>query len=189
MTEEKTQDTPQTFDLDAWITGSSRPTTAIPVTQRGDLLAQMDILAHKIRLAEQVNEVTSNGFEEETLGEADDLEAHRHQYKALADAYEATVLMVTLRALDSDEWKTVLEAAVEGGHDPKDVREMTLWTISAAMSAPKLDVEQLRRFRDAIGDTQWGQVVDAYNELRAGHVGPSADFLPSASSSQSPDEY
>lgn len=180
--------TPEEFDLDSWIAGTTRPTVSVPLTQRGDLLGQMDVIAHKIRIAEAV-EQASGTIETDLAGTEESSETLRHQYAALAEAYGASALMFTFRTLDGDEWQRTLEKAVAAGHDPADGREMTLWTLADALVSPELDVEGLRRVRDAVGDTQWHQLVGEYNKLKSGLIGPSADFLPSASSSQEPDEY
>jgi len=180
--------TPESFDIEAWIAESSRPTTSVPVSQRGDLLGQMDILAHKIRRAETIEGIAGPDIEK-TMEDTDDVEMYRHQYKSLADAYEASTLMLTFQALDSNEWREVLQAAVDAGCDTEDSRELTLWTLTGALVSPRIDVEGMRRLRSAVGEAHWNQIVAAYNDLKTGRVGPSADFLPSASSTRDPDEF
>lgn len=159
----------ETFDLDAWIAGAERTIRSATVYQKAGLIGELDILAAKIENAEREEAVDGPGMG----GGSGKLRA---QYARLADEFEASALVVKMKALTLDEKK-----AIEDEHK-EDVGSHIL---SASMVEPKVTPEQIMKLESAIGNSQFGLIIRAFNRACDDAPAVSADFLPKSSGQES----
>lgn len=166
--------TPQTFDVDAWLDGLSRPQRSVRVYQRGDLMARLDDLAAQIEHAD------ASDSAERSIADGASADALRMQYAELAAEMESASLTVTIQGHDVDE-----KAGILNGLKDASNRERGRALVFDGLVSPTMSREQFDRFMDGIGPAQQDRVAEAYalacNEIPS----PSADFLPQHST---PDE-
>ena len=94
-------ETPETFDLDAWLSGASRPQRSVRIYQRGDMLAELDELGREIELAEAADDA------ERSLTDASPA-ALRQKYAELSEQFAASCLDVRVQGHDVDETREML---------------------------------------------------------------------------------
>lgn len=160
--------TPEDFDLDAWLSGASRPTRSVQIYQRGDMLATLDELARKIELAEAV------GDEERSLTDPSPARL-RATYAQLSEDFAESALNVRIHAHSEDERKEIIAGRKRG-----DMAAIYRDLVHAALTFPVMPREKFDAFLEKIGPG-WDKLKAAYDELCAGYDQPSADFLPHAS--------
>lgn len=162
--------TPQTFDVDAWLDGLSRPQRSVRVYQRGDLMARLDDLAAQIEHAD------ASDSTERSIADGASSDSLRLQYAELAEQMQAASLAVTIQGHDADEKAAILK-------DMKDAsnRERGRALVFDALVSPAMTREQFDRFMDGIGPAQQDRVAEAYSLACAEVPEPSADFLPQSS--------
>lgn len=164
-----TEQTPEDFDLDAWLSGASRPTRSVQIFQRGDMLATLDELARKIELAEAV------GDEGRSMAQKSPA-VLRQKYAELSAEFAATALDVRVRASTADEEREIIAGRGKGQAD-----EVNRDLVHAALVFPKMTRAQFDVLVDRIGEFQWGRLKDAYTAVTTEEPQPSADFLPLSS--------
>ncbi|WP_372699421.1 hypothetical protein [Arthrobacter sp. JSM 101049] len=157
--------TPEKFDVDAWLSGATKPTRSAKVFQRGDLLAEIDELAARIELAEKAEELAPG---ETAL--SDSPNRLRAKYADLVEEFNESALTVRLKAHTKDEQKLITKKH-------KDPTDAGFALVSEAIT-PVMSVEQLKKLHSLVGEFQFGAILKAYNEACQGVVEPSADFLP-----------
>lgn len=165
--------TPQTYDMDAWLTGASRPTRTCRVYRDGALLAELD------RLSQQIKEAEAAGVDEaeRRLSDKDPAADLRARYAELAESFYAGGLDVTVRSCTVAE-----ENKIKAGREnPEDHDAVNRDLVHASLVSPAMSREQFDRFVDTIGVYQWRKLVRTYLTASAGDVEPDADFLPRAS--------
>lgn len=160
---------PQTFDVDAWLTGAKLPEHSVEVYRRGDLLAVADDLIRRIGQAERDEDL------ERALGEGESAAALREQYERVLAEFKASALTIRVRAVKESE-TDVLNGKVERGEVRKEDRP--LHEISIAAVEPKLTVEQVQRMREALGPAQITKVWDAVFRATGQQPEVSPAFLP-----------
>lgn len=165
--------TPEDFDLDAWLSGASRPTRSVEVYQRGELLASLDELARKIELAEALGEG------ERSLSDPSPARL-RAKYAELSEEFAAGALTVRVQSSTAEEERKIIASRTATKADLIN-RDL----VHAALVFPKMAREQFDVFVDRIGAHQWEKVRNAYQSACTDEPAPSADFLPHAST---PDE-
>ena len=161
--------TPQTFDMDAWLSGLSRPQRSVRVYQRGDIMARLDDLAAQIEHAE-MGDIGERGLADASP------ESLRAQYAELAEEMQAASLLVTVQGHDADEKAAILK---EG--EGSTARERGRALVFDALVSPSMSREQFDRFMDGIGPAQQDRVAEAYTRACGEVPEPSADFLPQSS--------
>lgn len=163
-------DTPETFDLDAWLSGASRPQRSVRIFQRGDMLAELDELGREIELAEAV------GDAERSLTDASPTTL-RQKYAELSEEFAASCLDVRVQGHDQDETKEIMGERFAQSDIPAVERDL----IFDALVYPKMTREQYDRFVGAIGPAQFEAIKSAYTSACRALPKPSADFLPQSS--------
>ena len=160
-------DTPETFDLDAWLSGASRPQRSVRIYQRGDMLAELDELGREIELAEAA------GDAERSLTDASPA-ALRQRYAELSEKFAASSMTVRVQSATIEEELEIIGDRDRRTNGPAINRDL----VYAALIEPKMTREQFDRFVDSIGAYQWGKVVNTYTVACGAKAEPSADFLP-----------
>ena len=160
-------DTPDVFDLDAWIEQSSRPRREVTIYRDWALLAEYDRL---------VAEGEAAG-DDEAMGEASNAE----QIADVLDRMKASALTFTVEALTREERKELAENApvkmVTGpdGKEREKVDEVALGdaTVARAIISPEVTADQIGRMRVKLGDGPMNSLYAAVAELNtAGQVLP-----------------
>jgi hypothetical protein len=164
-----TEQTPQTFDLDAWLSGASRPARSVQIFQRGEMLADLDELGRKIERAE------ANDTGEHSL--ADSPARLRAKYADMLEKFSETSLDVRVHGHDEDETREIMGERFEKLKQPEVIRDL----IFDGLVSPKMTREQYNTFVSKIGPAQFAEIAGAYNEACRALPKPSADFLPRAS--------
>lgn len=161
---------PKSFDLDAWLQDAQRPQRSVTVYARPDLIADLDALEQKIKLAQDANRLDETG-----LGEMSPVQALQAAYYELAEEFSRSSLVVRLQGLTSDEQKAIREEAKAAGDDSNEAVGFRM--ISASLMHPKASVEQAKRLRDKIGEAQYSAIIATYNAACGSFPEVSADFL------------
>lgn len=170
-------DTPETFDLDAWLAGASRPQRSVRIYQRGDMLAELDELGREIELAEAVDDA------ERSLTDASPATL-RQKYAELSEEFAAAAMTIRVQSATIEE-----ELEIIGDRDRKTKGpEINRDLVFAALVEPKMSRQQFDRFVNTIGAYQWGKVVSTYTIACGAKAEPSADFLPQSSTLDDTDE-
>ena len=152
MTEETApQESPEAFDLDAWLTDAKRPERSVTVYKRADLIADLDELERKID-----NEARAAADEESLSGGAQSLEA---EYHAKLQQFHESALTIRVRGLTQDEMSSI---HAEGKKAKENQEQIGRRLIEAALVYPRIDVNGLERLSKAIGDAQMNEIVNAY---------------------------
>lgn len=186
--------TPETFDIDGWLTGASLPQRSVTIYQRPDLVADLQDLARRVAILESVQdaEATAAGSPE-----ADELKALQAEQLAKLLEFKAGKLTLWVRALDTEELKAI-EAATpritkdDGTEEPDwaaNGRAQIARSIVAAAGPDDVKrdvtftVDQLRVLEARIGQAQFAQITGAKNAAQLQVPTLDADFLPKRSAS------
>lgn len=161
-------ETPQEFDVDAWIAGAERPARSVTVYQKAGLIADLDALAEQIGNAddEEVDGPSMGGG----VGKL------RAKYADLAQKFHDSALTVRVAGHDDAE-KRELAAA----HKDLDANGLAWVVLSDAIQSPKVTPAQLKRLAGAVGEAQFNRVFVAYHQASTEIPAVSADFLPKRS--------
>lgn len=189
-TETATVETPEAFDLDAWIAGSKRPRRSVRVYGRADLLADIEDLDRKIGIEQ---ELEAEG--EQSAGGNPVLVDLAAQRDGLVEAFIASRLDITVQALTAEEINRIGEEvktalALKGRDDAKTPRQRdfiaaggsanSLALLEAAIIAPAATFSQVAAMSDRIGDGQLAKVVLAWQQATYGEQEVSAPFSPAS---------
>lgn len=178
-------ETPEEFDLDAWLDQGSRPQATVKVYRDWSLMAEL------VRIEEQID-----AADQETDPSMDDVSAEelREQYQAVLDKLAETAIEVTLRAITNEETVAVAGGIPDIEHKFKDQhgKEQVRWKpdqvaigdalVAEATVSPKLSREQVTKMRQTLGDGPTLVLYQTATELRsAGKALPSVPSSPAAS--------
>lgn len=161
--------TPQDFDFDAWLADADRPERAVTVYQKSGLIADLELLAERITLAEADEEADGPSMG----GGAGKLRA---EYAALAQQFHDSALVIRVQSLTRDEQREIGKE-----HEGADADELGAVTISRAIVSPKVSPEQVKKLARVIGDAQMALLMKAYYAACGDVPAVSADFLPKPS--------
>lgn len=159
-------ETPQEFDLEAWIDGAERPRHSVTVYQRAGLIAELDALEARIE-NEEADEVDGPSMGGRNL---------RAEYAKLAQQFHDSALTFTVQGHDPAEKQAIADA--NPGLTP---RELGYIVIADAIVSPKVTADQLKRIESKIGSAQFDQIPIAYHRASTEIPSVSADFLPKRS--------
>jgi hypothetical protein len=159
-------ETPQTFDIDAWLEDAERPARSVTVYQKAGLIANLDELAEQI----------SNAEDEEVDGPSMGGGNLRAKYADLAQKFHDSALTVRVQSLTNQEQAELLE-----GHDDDSMADRGAIVLASAIVHPKMTAAQVRRLNSVLGDAQFSRILDAWNQVCRNAPAVSADFLPKRS--------
>ena len=161
-------ETPQEFDVDAWIDGAERPARSVTVYQRAGLIADLDALAERILNAddEEVDGPSMGGG----IGKL------RAEYQKLAQQFHDSGLTVRVAGHDEAEKRDFAKA----NPDP-DANGLAWIVLSDAIQSPKVSPDQVKRLAGAVGEAQFSRVLVACHQASTEIPTVSADFLPKRS--------
>jgi hypothetical protein len=160
-------ETPQDFDLDAWLDDAERPQRSVTVYQKAGLIADLDALEAKILAAEDDADVDgpSMGGGPAKL---------RAEYQKLAKQFHDSALTIRVQGHSDEEKRGFLP-----GSGPT---EGVVYTVLAdAITAPKVTADQVKRLEKKLGPAQFGLILTAYHQASTEIPAVSADFLPKPS--------
>jgi hypothetical protein len=161
--------TPQDFDFEAWLEGADRPERAVTVYQKAGLIAQLDMLAARITVAEADEDSDGPSMG----GGAGKLRA---EYAALAKQFHDSALTISVQSLTKDEQREIGAA-----HEDLDAGELGCEILAAAITSPKVKPAQVKKLARVIGDAQMDLIMTAYHQACSEVPEVSADFLPKPS--------
>lgn len=159
-------ETPQDFDIEAWIEGAERPKRSVTVYQKAGLIADLD------RLEEQIRNADDEDVDGPSMGGGN----LRARYAKLAQEFRDSALTFTVQGHDAAEKQALAEA--NPGLPPA---ELGYIVIADAIVSPKVTAEQLKRIESRIGSAQFDQIPTAYYRASSEIPVVSADFLPKRS--------
>lgn len=157
-------ETPQDFDLDAWIDGAERPQRAVTVYAKAGLIADLDRLAERIQ----------NEDDEEVDGPSMGGGSLRAQYAKLAQQFHDSALTIRVEGRNQQE-RALAAAGVE------DAALKGAAVLADGIQSPRFTPEQVERLAGKIGDAQFQLIVARFNEASEELPAVSADFLPKSS--------
>jgi hypothetical protein len=159
-------ETPQDFDLDAWLDDAERPAHSVTVYQKAGLIADLD------RLAEQIGNEDDDEVDGPSMGGG----TLRAQYAKLAKQFHDSALTIRVQGHDEAEKRALADA--NPGLTPT---ELGYIVIADAILSPKITAAQLKRLAGKIGEAQFNQIPIAYHQASTEIPTVSADFLPKRS--------
>lgn len=156
---------PDTFDIDAWISGSTKPQRAVEIFQDGAAFADFQQAhAEFNHLSQQRAQRTDNPDEDAALGDEDALD---EQLLAVVDrmddAYRrAHDKKVTLR-FEANATGADFRALMSKYEKERQTDEMYAYYHLAAKCfiGPKTAASSWKKLRRSIGDGQWSKIVKA----------------------------
>jgi hypothetical protein len=167
-------ESPQDFDLDAWIDGAERPARSVTVYQKAGLIADLDALA------EQINNADMDGIEhaeERSIGEQSESQKLQSEYAKIAQQFHESALVIKLEGRDDAEKHEIAKA-----NPGLTGTQLGYVVIADAIQSPKFTATQLEKLADRIGELQFGQIIARFHEACTEVPVVSADFLPKPSS-------
>lgn len=178
-------DTPEEFDLDAWLDQGSRPQATVKVYRDWALMSELVRIEEQIKVADQEDDPSLDDVTAEEL---------REQYQAVLDKLSESAIEVTLQALTNEEVRDVAAGVPEVEHKFKDQhgQEQTRWKpdqvavgdalVAEATVSPKMTRAQVRKMRERLGDGPTLILYQTATDLRsAGKTLPSVPSSPAAS--------
>jgi hypothetical protein len=167
-------ESPQDFDFDAWLDGAERPERAVTVYQKANLIADLDVLAERIKNAEQDGD---HQIDERGLGEQSEIQKLSAEYQRIAQQFHDSAL--TLRIAGHSETEKREFAKANPDAPPSELGGVIL---ADAIRSPKITPEQVRRLEAKLGPAQFALIYTAYQQACTEVPVVSADFLPKPSS-------
>lgn len=160
-------ETPQDFDLDAWIDGADRPARSVTVYQKAGLIADLDALAEQISNAEddaeEVDGPSMAGGGSTRL---------RVEYQRIAQQFHDSAMTITIIGHSDEEKREFLTDQPEG---------VVYRVLADAITSPKATAEQVKKLEKKLGPAQFGLILSAYHKASTEIPVVSADFLPKPS--------
>ena len=166
-------DTPETFDIDAWLDQASRPRREVTIYRDWSLLVEYD------RLVDE----SEKPADDESMGEA----SVQERIEDVLARMEASKLVLTVEALTQAERKELAEQAptktvdLGDGKTREKVDEVALGNAIAAKAIISHDftADQVERMRVKLGDGPMHALYTAIAELNnAGQVLPEVPTSP-----------
>lgn len=164
-------ETPESFDLAAWLTDAKLPERSATVYQRADLISAITDLERRIRNEKQ--------DDEEGLGGSENV----RRYRSLVSEFEGSALTVFVQAVNADRQKQITESL---GKDATK-NEVGAATIAAAIVAvqkvdgPRVPVvftpADVVALEGAVGEVQMSQINAAFVQACRSLPSVDADFL------------
>lgn len=180
MAVENFGETPEEFDLDAWIDQGTRVQRTVKVYRDWSLMGELARLEEQITAADQEQDPSMDDVS------GDDL---REEYQAVLDKLAESALEVTLRSLTNEEVRTITAGIPEieqkfrdqHGKEQKRFKPDQIAVgdalVAEASVAPKLSRDQVRKMRQQLGDGPTLVLYQTVGELReAGKDLPSIPF-------------
>ena len=134
-TDPDTTVTPETFDLNAWISGVTPVQRTVTLYARGDLFADLSVLESRYDEAKRATNV-------------DDMRAMKERMREVADQIRASALDVTVQGRSADWVQRFRKDMEERGLDSD---QAALEQLAAQITAPEgLTVDMLATLRDRI---------------------------------------
>lgn len=158
-------ETPQEFDLDAWIDGADRPSRAVTVYQKAGLIADLDRLAERISNADETEDVDGPSM-------GGGVGKLRAEYQRIAQQFHDSALTIKVQGHSDEEKREFLADQPEG---------VVYRVLADAITSPKATAEQVKRIEKKIGPAQFGLILSAYQQASTEIPAVSADFLPKSS--------
>lgn len=178
-------DTPEEFDLDAWLDQGSRPQATVKVYRDWALMGELVRIEEQIKVADQEDDPSLEDASAEEL---------REQYQDVLDKLAESAIEVTLQALTNEEVRAVAAGVPEVEQKFKDQhgKEQSRWKpdqvavgdalVAEATVSPKMSREQVRRMRERLGDGPTLVLYQTATDLRsAGKVLPEVPSSPARS--------
>ena len=159
-------ETPQDFDLDAWLDDAERPQRSVTVYQKAGLIADLDALAERIENAE----------DEEVDGPSAGGTSLRSQYAKLAQQFHDSALTIRIEGRSEREREDVVLRVP--GLTPDQRGAVVL---ADAIVSPKFTPEQVEKLAGKLGEVQFSRIVTRFHEACSDIPTVSADFLPKSS--------
>lgn len=159
-------ETPQDFDIDAWLEDAERPARSVTVYQKAGLIADLD------RLAERIQNVDDEEVDGPSMGGGN----LRAQYAELAQQFHDSALTIRIEGHDEDEKRKIAD-----GNPGLTPTELGYIVIADAITSPKITAPQLKRLAGKVGEAQFSQIPIAYHQASTEIPVVSADFLPKPS--------
>ncbi|MEU2418875.1 hypothetical protein ABZ546_13945 [Brachybacterium paraconglomeratum] len=178
-------DTPEEFDLDAWLDQGSRPQVTVKVYRDWALMGELVKLEEQIKVADQEDDPSLDDVTAEEL---------REQYQAVLDRLAESALEVTLQAITNEETRAIAAGIPEVEQTFRDQhgKEQTRWKpdqvaigdalLAEATVSPRMTRDQVRAMRVKLGDGPTNALYQTAADLRAtGKVLPSVPSSPGSS--------
>ncbi len=159
-------ETPQDFDIDAWLEDAERPARSVTVYQKAGLIADLDALAERIE----------NEDGEEVDGPSMGGGNLRAKYADLAQKFHDSALVIKLEGRSEAE-KVVLAKANQG----LTGTQLGYVVIADAIQSPKVTPAQLEKLAGKLGEAQFNRIISRFHEACTELPAVSADFLPKRS--------
>jgi hypothetical protein len=159
-------ETPQDFDLDAWLEDAERPARSVTVYQKAGLIADLDALQERIENAE----------DEEVDGPSAGGGSLRSQYAKMARQFHDSALTIRIEGRSDAEKRDLLAK-----HKGLTGTQAGFIVIADAIKSPKITPAQLEKLADKLGELQFDRIIARFHEACTELPAVSADFLPSAS--------
>jgi len=191
-------ESPETFDVDAWLTDAALPEESADIYKRPDVIGKLTRL--KARIEEERHAATIDP--ERTAADKAQAKALEGQYKALLHTFSESRMTVYVRALTPDELaalRTSHEKRTEGWDPTKANRAFGYDILAAAITAVQPEgqdrqdvtftVAKVKQLENKIGTTQLSVILAARQTAQNAVPAVDADFLhrPSGTSDGSPE--
>lgn len=167
---------PETFDLDAWLADAERTERSVTVYQKASLIADLDVLAERIANADEEEDADGPSM-------GGGVGRLRAEYAKLAKQFHDSALTVRVQSVSRDE-----QQEIEKANPDATPAELGRHIISAALVHPKASPAQVGKLNKAIGDVQFGRILETYYAANREAPVVSADFLPKSSGRESTGE-
>ena len=159
-------ETPQDFDIDAWLEDAERPARSVTVYQKAGLIADLDALAERIENAEDA----------EVDGPSAGGGSLRSQYAKLARQFHDSALTIRIEGRSEQERETIALSVP----DLTPVQQGAV-VLADAITSPQVTPEQVEKLADKLGEVQFSRIITRFNEACNDMPAVSADFLPRSS--------
>ena len=157
-------ETPQDFDLDAWLDDAERPQRSVTVYQKAGLIADLDALEARILAADDDEDVDGPSM-------GGGVGKLRTEYAKLAKQFHDSALTIRVQGHDDEEKREIATAN-------KGDENIAYIVLADAIQSPKATPEQLKRLAKKVGEVQFSQILTAYHQASTEIPAVSADFLP-----------
>lgn len=170
-----------TFDLNAWIAGVQPTVRSVTLYQRADLLAEVDELERRIKVAERA-QAGAGPEDEDELDGGDDVESLRARLTEVLQQWSSSAVTFRVQGR-TDEWreqkkKELIRQGI------KDETEITLRQVAASIVSPAgVTYEHLAHLNE-VAQAQVKMLVVAWS--MANHQPPTVSVPSSPASSPRP---
>lgn len=174
VTDDTPEPDPATFDVAAWVSGVTGTIRSVKLYQRADLLADVDDLTQRLRVAESVSAEDRGLNEESPSSIRQELEQVAHQFEASAVTFKVQGR--------SDDWREKVQKRLKKAGVTDD-DEVLFHQVAESVVEPKgVTVEVLRALAE-VNETQYKMLVVASS--LANNQPPRVDLPFSRASSKS----